>query len=239
MPDQDEQEGSADDQSEAEAAEGAEQPKAEDDGKTSAEATAEGGATAEAKPERSAKNAKDEEPAGKPAPPPGGIADLIKEALPDVEVQAYQELTHVVVEIGRDEIEKAMPVLRDDPRLELKYLRCLFGVDHQDEGLEVIYQLLSLSKNHDVAIKTKLPQDDAKIASVAGLWHAANWHERETRDMFGIVFEGHPHLVPLLLPEDMIDHFPLRKDNPLAEIEEWQADFLGEDAGDGDDEVEE
>jgi NADH:ubiquinone oxidoreductase subunit C len=57
--------------------------------------------------------------------------------------------------------------------------------------------------------------------------------------MFGIEFEGHPHLVPLLLPEDMTDHFPLRKDNPLAQIEEWQGELLGEAAGDGEEEVEE
>jgi NADH:ubiquinone oxidoreductase subunit C len=47
--------------------------------------------------------------------------------------------------------------------------------------------------------------------------------------MFGIVFEGHPNLVPLLLPDDMTDHHPLRKDNPLAQIEEWQGVRLGED----------
>ena len=69
-----------------------------------------------------------------------------------------------------------------------------------------------------------MPTDDPHVASAVDLWHAADWHERESRDMFGIVFEGHPNLVPLLLPDDMLDHFPLRKDNPLAPIEEWQGD---------------
>ncbi|MCH8995255.1 MAG: NADH-quinone oxidoreductase subunit C [Chloroflexi bacterium] len=169
-------------------------------------------------------------PAREP-PPPGSIADLIAEALPDVKLEAYQSLSNVIVEIDRDDVPKTMPVLKDDPRLDLKFLRCLFGIDHQDEGLEVVYQLLSLEKGHEVVVKTRLTQDDPRVASVASVWKAADWHERETRDMFGITFGGHPHLVPLLLPEDMTDHFPLRKDNPLAEIEEWQGELLMEAPG--------
>jgi NADH-quinone oxidoreductase subunit C len=121
-----------------------------------------------------------------------------------------------------------MPVLRDNPRLDLKLLRCLSGVDHEAEGMEVVYHLMSLTKPHEVTIKAKLPPDSLHVASVASVWSAADWHEREARDMFGIEFDGHPHLVPLLLPEDMTDHFPLRKDNPLAEIDEWQGELLGE-----------
>jgi len=218
MPDEEQQEGS---------------------GEGEANAAAEGEASAEAKPERPAKKAKEEAAPSRAAPAPGGIADLIAEALPDVKFEAYQGLSDVIVEIAREDVPNVMPVLRDDPRLDLKFLRSLFGVDHQDEGLEVVYHLMSLEKEQGVVVKTRLPQDNARVASVASVWNAANWHERETRDMFGIEFEGHPHLVPLLLPEDMTDHYPLRKDSPLAEIEEWQADFLGEGAGGGGEEVEE
>ncbi len=176
--------------------------------------------------------------AGEP-PPAGSIAGLIAEALPDVKLEAYQGLSNVIIEVHRDDIPKVMPILKDDPRLDLKFLRCLFGVDHQEDGLEVVYQLLSLEKGHEVSIKARLPQDDARVSSVTPVWKGANWHERETRDMFGITFDGHPHLVPLLLPEDMTDHFPLRKDNPLAEIEEWQGELLGEGAAEGEEEAEE
>ena len=171
--------------------------------------------------------------------PPGSIADLFAEALPDTELQASQGLSDIIIEVKRDDITKVMQAAKDDPRLDLKFLRCLFGVDHQEDGLEVVYQLLSYEKGHEVVVKTRLPTDDARVASVTPIWKAANWHERETRDMFGITFEGHPHLVPLLLPEDMTDHFPLRKDNPLAEIEEWQGELLVEDDGAGEEEVEE
>jgi NADH-quinone oxidoreductase subunit C len=163
--------------------------------------------------------------------PPESIAGAIAAALPDVTLDAYQGMSDIIVEIARDDVAKVMPVLKDDVGLDLKFLRCLFGVDHLDEGMEVIYQLLSIEKKHGVVIKTKLPKDDLRVASVSSIWNAANWHERETRDMFGIQFEGHPHLVPLLLPEDMTDHFPLRKDNDLAPIEAWQGEILGEHVG--------
>ena len=200
---------------------------------TPAEPPAEGRAKAE-RPARAEAKAPAKEP-----PPPGGIADLIAEALPDVKLVAYQGLSNVIVEIERDDISNVMPVLKDDPRLDLKFLRCLFGVDHMDEGVEVVYQLLSLEKGHEVVVKTRLPQSDLRVASVTPVWNAANWHELETRDMFGIEFDGHPHLLPLLLPEDMTDHFPLRKDSPLAEIEEWQAELLGEAGAEGEEETEE
>jgi len=184
---------------------------------------------APAKPERPAR-AEAKAPAREP-PPPGSIADLIKEALPDLQLEAYQGLSNVIVEIGRDDVARAAPALRDDPRLDLKFLRALYGVDYMEEGMDVVYQLLSFDKKHEVTLKARLSKDDLRVASVSAVWKTADWHERETRDMFGIIFDGHPHLVPLLLPEDMTDHFPLRKENPLAPIEEWQGDLLGEDVG--------
>jgi NADH-quinone oxidoreductase subunit C len=209
---------------------------------------AEGEAQAEAKPteekqaaqpaaekKAEAKPKAEEKADGKQPPPAGSIFDLIKQALPDTEMEAHQGFTNVIVEIKPEDVPAVMPVLRDDERLDLKFLRVLFGVDLPDEdAMEVVYELHSLAKNHGVTVKTRVPRDKPKVASVADLWKAADWHERETRDMFGIEFEGHPHLVPLLLPEDMTDHFPLRKDNPLQEIEEWQTEKLGAAAG-GDD----
>ena len=213
MPDEDSPTDDAKDNEAAETPPKAEQPAAPD--KPAAEAPKE-------------TQPAEEEDDARPRPPAGGIADLLAEALPDVKLEAYQGMTDVIVEIERDDVLNVMTVAKEDPRLDLKFLRCLFGVDLEADGLEVVYQLLSLDKGHDVVIKTRLPSDDAHVASVTPVWKAANWHERETRDMFGITFDDHPHLVPLLLPEDMTDHFPLRKDNPLADIEEWQGDELPE-----------
>jgi NADH-quinone oxidoreductase subunit C len=170
-----------------------------------------------------------EEPQEAPAvpPPPGSVADVFAAVLPDVKFQAAQGALDVILTVDRGDVVRVLRAARDDPRLDFKYLRCLSGVDHMEHGLEVVYNLYSYTHKHNVTIKTRLPQDDARLPSATSIWRGADWHEREAAEMFGIFFEGHPNLVPLLLPEDMTDHHPLRKDNPLAEIEVWQAERAG------------
>ena len=163
-------------------------------------------------------------------PPPGSIADLFREVLPDVKFVANQGAMDVSLTIAREDVPRVLRAAKEEPRLDFKYLRCLSGVDHMEGWLEVVYQLYSYTKKHSVAIKARLPQADPRIASVTPIWKGANWLERETAEMFGIVFEGHPNPVPLLLPDDMTDHHPLRKDNPLAQVEEWQGLRLGAEA---------
>jgi len=164
-------------------------------------------------------------------PPPGSVADLFTEVLPDIKFQAAQGALDVILTVDREDLHPVLRAAKDDPRLDFKYLRCLSGVDHMEAGLEVVYHLYSYTHKHNVTIKTRLPQDDARLPSATSIWKGADWHEREAAEMFGIFFEGHPNLVPLLLPEDMTDHHPLRKDNPLAEIEVWQAERAGPVAG--------
>jgi NADH-quinone oxidoreductase subunit C len=203
-------------------------------GATPEEIAAEGEPVAKAPeaPPKAEKAAKAEAKGGEKTPlPPGSIADAVKAALPELQFEAYQGMTDVIIEIGATDVPSVMPVLKDDPRLDLKLLRCLSGVDHETEGMEVVYHLMSVEQQHELEVKVKLPAGNRCVASVTPVWNAADWHEREARDMFGIEFDGHPHLVPLLLPEDMTDHFPLRKDNPLADIEEWQGELLGENVG--------
>jgi NADH-quinone oxidoreductase subunit C len=197
-------------------------------------------AATKAPPKPAAKPAKEAESKEAPreAPPAGSINETLAGLLPDVAMQAYMVRTLtsecVAVEVAPHDVPAVLTAARDDQRLQLKYLRSLCGVDWQEDGLEVVYHLLSMNKGHQLTVKTRVTYDDPVVPSVTGIFPAADWHERETRDMFGIVFEGHPNLVPLLLPEDMTDHFPLRKDNPLQEIEEWQGENLREGAGEGD-----
>jgi len=165
-------------------------------------------------------------------PQPGSVADLFAAVLPDIKFQANQGVLDVILTIDRADVLPVMRAAKDDPRLDFKYLRCLSGVDYMEAGLEVVYHLYSYTHKHNVTVETRLPQDDPTVSSVTSIWRGADWHEREAAEMFGIFFEGHPNLVPLLLPEDMTDHHPLRKDNPLAEIEEWQGEFAGPAAGD-------
>jgi NADH-quinone oxidoreductase subunit C len=102
--------------------------------------------------------------------------------------------------------------LRNEPLLKFDWLRCLSGVDYAaDNTLCAVYDLWSFEYRHDLAVKVFTPRSAAKIPSVADLWPAADWHEREAFDLLGILFEGHPDLRRILLADDWEGH-PLRKD---------------------------
>jgi NADH/F420H2 dehydrogenase subunit C len=161
------------------------------------------------------------------APAPGSVADTFAEVLPGVSLNPIQGALDVLLLVARDDAHRVLEAAKKDPKLKFDFLRNLCGVDYEAQGMEVVYHLYSYEHRHNVTVKAKVPADDLRIQSATDLWHAADWHERETRDMFGIVFEGHPNLVPILLPDDMLDHYPLRKDNPLAPLEEWQGELLG------------
>ena len=103
---------------------------------------------------------------------------------------------------------------RDDGSLQFDYLNIIAGVDYpeRDGGqIEVVYVIDSTSQGHRVVIKVILPRDNPKVASVESVWRTADWHERETFDLVGVEFAGHPNLVRILCAEDWEGH-PLRKD---------------------------
>jgi NADH-quinone oxidoreductase subunit C len=102
--------------------------------------------------------------------------------------------------------------LRDTPELDFKSLMCLSGVDYGDR-LAVAYHLHSFTHRHRFSMKADLPREPgaAELKSVASVWPAANWHEREAFDLVGIRFDGHPDHRRILLPDDWEGH-PLRKD---------------------------
>lgn len=110
-------------------------------------------------------------------------------------------------------ITDTMKFLRDDKDNRFDFLSCLCGVDYP-ETVTVVYHLFSTKHRQKATVKADVPKNDARIASVTGLWIGADWHERETAEMFGITFEGHPDPRKLLLADDNNDH-PLRKDFKL------------------------
>jgi NADH-quinone oxidoreductase subunit C len=91
----------------------------------------------------------------------------------------------------------------------------LSAVDEGETGLAVLTHLYSTTGRHRLLLRARLPLHAPRLHSVAGVYSGANWHERETHEMFGIEFAGHPNLIPLLLPEGFEGH-PLRKDFVLA-----------------------
>jgi NADH-quinone oxidoreductase subunit C len=132
------------------------------------------------------------------------FGDGVREVRLDVPDPAAVVDPAQVLEIGR--------YLRDDPDLDFKSLMCLSGVDYGDR-LGVAYHLHSFTQRHRFCLKVDLPREPgaARLPSVVDVWPAANWHEREAFDLVGIVFEGHPDLRRILLPDDWEGH-PLRKD---------------------------
>jgi NADH-quinone oxidoreductase subunit C len=148
-------------------------------------------------------------------------------------VDAIQGLSDVILTIVPEDVPHVMRTAKEHPDLAFDFLRSLHGVDQQPDGFDVVYLLYSYRHHHAVEIKTRVPLDDPRVASVTSVWKGANWHERETRDLYGVVFDGHPDLRPLLMPEDLIDVHPHRKDYPLAEIEIVQGEGVSqEDGGD-------
>ena len=121
-----------------------------------------------------------------------------------------------LVEAGS--IVAVMRRLRDDEALRFEVLADLCAVDYagegaKDERFEVVYHLYSVTHNHRVRIKARVPEDPCQIDSVVELWPAANWMEREVWDLYGVRFRNHPDLRRILLYEEF-EGFPLRKDYP-------------------------
>jgi NADH-quinone oxidoreductase subunit C len=156
--------------------------------------------------------------------PPPPIADAFRQALPDVEMSFEPTAIDVAITVSREDLRLVMQTAKEDERLAFDFLRSLSGVDYLDY-LEIVYHLYSYGHGHSVAIKARCPLDDAHIPTMSHLWQTANWHEREAAEMFGFVFDGHPDLRPLLT-EEGLGYYILRKTHPLAEIEDWQENYL-------------
>jgi NADH-quinone oxidoreductase subunit C len=139
----------------------------------------------------------------------------LREAMPGAieEVSAFRD--QVSVRVFKEHLLEVCTFLRDTPGLEYDFLTDLTAVDYPSRArrFDVVIHLYSMSQNHMLRVKAAVG-DGETIDSVSGIWKAANWEERETFDMFGIVFAGHPDLRRILLAEDW-EGYPLRKDYPL------------------------
>jgi NADH-quinone oxidoreductase subunit C len=126
-------------------------------------------------------------------------------------------VNHGTVELTApaDQVVEVVRILREEPLLACVYFDCLSAIDWMDEGFEVLVVLMSIRHGPNVCVKVRLPADDPHMPTLTGVFRGADWHERETAEMFGIHFDGHPNLVKLYLPEDFEGH-PLRKSFALA-----------------------
>jgi NADH-quinone oxidoreductase subunit C len=130
------------------------------------------------------------------------------------EVNEFRGETTVVVPGNR--LQAVMEFLAGDPALQFAYLADITTVDRFpiEPRYELNYQLLSIEKALKLRVQVKLTGADPSIQTVTDIWPTANWHERETFDLFGIRFQGHPDLRRILMPEEWEGN-PLRKDYPV------------------------
>src|ERR1043166_4824073 len=146
------------------------------------------------------------------------ISDKLKMRFPDAVVETKIEgVIDPYIKVAPAKIADVATFLRDDTDLQFDFLMCLSGVDYTKGVLGVVYHAYSMTKRHKVTLKVDLPADKPELPSVSTIWPAANWHERETFDMFGIIFNGHADLRRILLPDDY-PGFPLRKDFKVPEF---------------------
>ncbi len=124
----------------------------------------------------------------------------------------------VTFHVRREDLPAIARALRDTHGFEMAL--GVNGVHYlEDSGAELhaVYHLLSLSRNRRLRVEATAPDADPHVPSLVSVWPTLDWHERETWDMFGLIFDGHPALTRILMPDDWAGH-PQRKDYPLGGI---------------------
>jgi NADH-quinone oxidoreductase subunit C len=142
-------------------------------------------------------------------------ADALLAANPEYLTAVVTDRGETTLIVPAEHIAAAGRILKSQQ--EYVRLSTVTGVDRYpaEPRFEVVYHLLSLSRNTWLRVKCKLPGANPEIDSLTGVWRSANWYERETFDLFGIRFRNHPDLTRIMLPDDWEGH-PLRKDYPVT-----------------------
>src|SRR5215208_8193337 len=143
--------------------------------------------------------------------PDDGVIDVAKAALGDALLEVKQAVGEITLTVRRESVADVLRTLRDTPGLEYQQLMEIAGVDYPDraERFEVVYQLLSLTKNR--RLRVKVSTDEATpVPSVTSLWPVAGWLEREVYDMYGVTFAGNPDL-RRILTDYGFEGYPQRK----------------------------
>ena len=161
------------------------------------------------------------------APPFGGWWDSVHDRIGELVPNYSDVITKVVIHRGeitfhvaRRHLTTLVRHLRDDAQLRFEFCSGVSGVHYPaDRGAELhaVYHLQSMTHNRRIRLEVSVPESDPHLPSVVATYPTADWHERETYDMFGIVFDGHPALTRMMMPDDWPGH-PQRKDYPLGGI---------------------
>jgi NADH-quinone oxidoreductase subunit C len=171
-----------------------------------------------------------------PAPKEGPVAldnDVVKrykERFGTAILEAWIDRKQAILVVAANELKEIALYSRDDEKFD--WLSDLTAADwpKREKRFEVILNMYSMEKNQRLRLKASVAENE-RIPSVQGVWATANWMEREVFDMFGVVFEGHPELKRILLPDEWIGH-PLRKDyDILTQDTAWVRENLGIESG--------
>jgi len=167
-------------------------------------------------------------PGSSPRPYGGYFDEVVDALIAAIGQEAFDASVERVVvyrdeltlEVERGQLPTVAQALRDDPALRFELCLGVSGVHYPDESgreLHAVYPLMSITHNRRIRVEVAAPDADPHIPSLFGIYPTTDWHERETYDFFGIVFDGHPALTRIEMPDDWEGH-PQRKDYPLGGI---------------------
>lgn len=157
-----------------------------------------------------------------PSTAPGGTGwfDTVADGLDGLIEKVVIHRGEITFHIHRDNLVTAMQRLRDDETLRFEFSAGVSGVHYPDDTgreLHAVYSLLSMTWNRRIRVETTCPDADPHLPSTVAIYPTHDWHEREAWDFFGVIFDGHPALTRIQMPDDWPGH-PQRKDYPLGGI---------------------
>lgn len=147
------------------------------------------------------------------------ILKKLQTGFPNVHVEISEFREELTLQIKKEDVVNICTYLKNDD--ELKFIVCedVTAVDwaRRKNRFTVVYHIFSIKNKFRLVIKADVDESDCSIDSVSSIWRAANWHEREVYDMYGIKFNNHPDLRRMYMPEEF-EYYPLRKDFPVLGI---------------------
>lgn len=141
------------------------------------------------------------------------LKEIVANALPNIHIEEIDHTTPSCIKISAEHLLDVCHFLHSDPSMYFDLLSSITGIDNGTKAntIDVVYNLYSIPTDQHLMLRVTIARDQPNIKSIASVWKAAEWHEREAYDLLGIHFENHPDLRRILLPEDW-EGFPLRKD---------------------------
>jgi NADH-quinone oxidoreductase subunit C len=141
------------------------------------------------------------------------LKSIIQSKEPDFQLVELEQSTPEGFKVEKEQLKELCVLLRDNDQLFFDMLSSITGIDNGPEAdtMEVMYHLYSLTNEQSLSLKVELNRENPLVPTISDVWKAADWHEREVFDLYGVQFDGHPDLRRILLPNDW-EGYPLRKD---------------------------